>query len=258
MLTTDFKPSLLPKLYNSFKAQGYAFITFEEYLLNKDSKKFVILRHDVEKHYHNALTMATLQHRMGIKGTYFFRMSAYYDEVVIRKIAELGHETGYHYDDLSKCHGDFKKAIKRFESNLRKLRDITEIKTISMDGSPRSKFDNRRLWETYDYSDFGIIGEPYFDVDYTKVGYLTDTGRRWNGREVSVRDKVKDGISVQGIKHTKDIINFADEGKLPDKLLITFHPQRWTDNKLMWIRELIWQNLKNQVKWVMVKNRSIN
>ena len=255
MLKTDFKPYLLPKLYSSFKAQGYAFITFEEYLVNKNIKKFVILRHDVEKHYQNALKFAEIQHEMGIRGTYFFRMSRHYDENVIKEIVELEHETGYHYDDLSKCHGDLDKAIRRFESNLKKLRNITEIKTISMDGSPRSKFDNRRLWEKYDYSDYGIEGEPYFDVDYTKVGYLTDTGRRWNGHKFIVRDKVKDGISFNGIKHTQDMIRFAAEGKLPDKLLITFHPQRWTGNRFMWTRELIWQNLKNQVKWAMIKIR---
>ncbi len=39
--------------------------------------------------------------------------------------------------------------------------------------------------------DFGIIAEPYFDVDFKEVLYLTDTGRRWDGDEVSVRDKVE-------------------------------------------------------------------
>ena len=63
---------------------------------------------------------------------------------------------------------------------------------------------------------------------------------------VIIRDKVKDGISIQGIKHTKDIIDFASEGKLPDKILMTFIHRRWTDNWLLWTWELIWQNLKNQ------------
>jgi hypothetical protein len=253
MLKTDFTPNLLPLLYNSLKEHGYVFITFNEYLQDRNRKKFVILRHDVEKHYHNALKFAEIQHEMGIRGSYFFRMSDYYDEDVIRKIAGLGHETGYHYDDLSKCNGDFDKAIKRFEHNVKKLRKIAEIKTISMDGSPWSKYDNRMLWEKYDYSDFNIIGEPYFDVDYKEVLYLTDTGRRWNGSNIIVRDKVTDGIINEDIRYTKDIIDLAAGGALPDKILLTFHPQRWTDNSFMWLRELIWQNLKNQVKWVLVK-----
>jgi len=249
----DFRQRSLPGLYNGLIQQGYTFVTFSDYLNKINPDKIIILRHDVEKHYHNALKFAEIQHKLGIRGSYFFRMSDHYDEDVIRKIAGLGHETGYHYDDLSKCNGDFKKALIRFESNLKKLRKITEIKTISMDGSPWSKFDNRMLWEKYDYSDYGIIGEPYFDIDYKEVLYLTDTGRRWNGSNIIVRDKIKDGIINEDIRYTKDIINLAARGALPDKILMTFHPQRWSDNSLMWFRELIWQNLKNQVKWVLVK-----
>jgi hypothetical protein len=45
----------------------------------------------------------------------------------------------------------------------------------------------------------GIIGEPYFDVDFSKMLYLTDTGRRWDGGIVSVRDKAQgSGRRAQG------------------------------------------------------------
>ena len=60
-----------------------------------------------------------------------------------------------------------------------------------MHDSPLSKYDNRLLWKYYNYRDYGIIGEPYFDIDFNDVFYLTDTGRRWDGEKVSVRDKVK-------------------------------------------------------------------
>jgi len=32
--------------------------------------------------------------------------------------------------------------------------------------------------------------EPYFDVDFKEVLYLTDTGRRWDGDAFNIRDKV--------------------------------------------------------------------
>ena len=59
-----------------------------------------------------------------------------------------------------------------------------------MHGSPRSPWDSKDLWKKYNYRDYGIIGEPYFDIDFSKVLYLTDTGRHWDGEKVSVRDKV--------------------------------------------------------------------
>lgn len=52
-----------------------------------------------------------------------------------------------------------------------------------------SRWDSRLLWKYYDYHDFGIIGEPYFDVDFNEVFYLTDTGRRRDGDSVNIRDK---------------------------------------------------------------------
>ena len=59
-----------------------------------------------------------------------------------------------------------------------------------MHGSPLSKYDNKKIWEKYDYRDFGIIGDPSFDIDYDEVFYITDTGRAWNNSNVSIRDKV--------------------------------------------------------------------
>ncbi len=86
-------------------------------------------------------------------------------------------------------------AIREFERNLEKLMKISPVKIICMHGSPLSRYDNKKLWEKYDYRDYGIIAEPYFDVDFNEVFYLTDTGKRWDGDSVSVRDKaVKTGV----------------------------------------------------------------
>jgi len=50
----------------------------------------------------NALKMARLEDEMGIRATYFFRIvKESYDEDIIRQIAEMGHEIGYHYENLS-------------------------------------------------------------------------------------------------------------------------------------------------------------
>jgi hypothetical protein len=52
---------------------------------------------------------------------------------------------------------------------------------------------------------------------------------------------------------TNDIITAAESNSLPDQLMLTFHPQRWTDRPLPWLKELVWQNFKNQVKRLIVK-----
>jgi len=66
-----------------------------------------------------------------------------------------------------------------------------------MHGSPLSKYDNRKLWEEYDYRDFGIVEESYFDMDFLDVLYLTDTGRSWNSENYNVIDRVDLANSFQ-------------------------------------------------------------
>ena len=127
-----------------------------------------------------------------------------------------------------------------------------------MHGSPRSKWDSRKIWEKYDYKKLGIIAEPYFDVNFDEVFYLTDTGRRWDGWKVSIRDKVpqQEEWVRQGLvfHSTNQIIQAANKGRLlskvegPDKVMMTFHPQRWTDKALPWVKELVCQGAKNVVR----------
>jgi hypothetical protein len=121
-----------------------------------------------------------------------------------------------------------------------------------MHGSPMSKHDSKDLWKHYDYRDYGIIGEPYFDIDFKKVFYLTDTGRKWDGDKVSVRDRVDSGFDLHFHK-TDEIITAAKEGRLPDQIMFTFHPQRWNDNKVKWTKELLLQNAKNLVKRIIAR-----
>ena len=50
----------------------------------------------------NALVIAKIEKEIGIKASYYFRIvKESYDEDVIRQIAEMGHEIGYHYENLS-------------------------------------------------------------------------------------------------------------------------------------------------------------
>ena len=54
---------------------------------------------------------------------------------------------------------------------------------------------------------------------------------------------------------TQDIIEAAEGDVLPDKIMITVHPQRWGDSLIPWTKELFFQNFKNVVKYWIVKLR---
>ncbi len=224
---------------------------------NNQTDKLVFLRHDVDKNPANALKVAKLEHEMGICGTYYFRThSAVFKPEIIRQIADLGHEIGYHYEDFSNCHGNPEKAIVLFQKNLAKLREITPISTICMDGCPLSKYNNLDLWKYYNYKDYGIVAEPYLDIDFNKVLYLSDTGRGWNLIKYSIRDKVKNPFNYHD-KSTAELIKDIVASKLPSQIMITIHPQRWHATFFPWIRELIVQNLKNQIKRLIISYKQI-
>ena len=249
----DFTVQKYRELLQALLDQKYDFQTFHSFITHP-TKKRIVLRHDVDLLPYNSLEFAKIQHLHGVQGTYYFRaVPESWDEEVIQKIASMGHEIGYHYECLTTCKGDVEKGITDFEKNLEALRKLVPVNTICMHGSPMSKFDSKNLWKKYEYESYDIVAEPYFDVDFSKVFYLTDTGRRWDGHKVSVRDKVNSGFS-QSFHTTDEIIKSADQ--LPDQIMFTFHPQRWNDKKIPWIKEIVLQNTKNLIKKYFFVNRN--
>ena len=260
----DFTIKIYTNLLGVLRKQGYSFQTFADFLKDP-ADKVIVLRHDVDARKENSLRFAEIQHGLGIKGSYFFRVvPGSYDEEVIKKIAGMGHEVGYHYETMDLVSEKLKvksekwgaeklidAAYEEFCRNLEMFRKIVPVETICMHGSPRSKYDNKDIWKKYEYKKLGLIGEPYYDIDFNKVAYLTDTGRRWNGDKVSVRDKVESPFNFN-FRSTFDIIENISH--LPDQVMFTFHPQRWHDSAVLWIKELVVQNVKNQVKRVLIKS----
>ena len=259
----DFTLRKYMELLQKLIENHYRFVTFEYYCMHKvelKSERFVILRHDVDLKAQNALATAQIEHSLGIQASYYFRVVKQSNKPdIIKVIAALDHEIGYHYEDMAICEGDTEKAIEHFGKQLDYFRQFYPVKTICMHGAPRSSYDGRDLWKKYDYHDYKIIGEPYFDVDFSKLFYLTDTGRRWDGCNVSVRDKIpvyQDQWVEKGWTYhtTDDIIRAAERGTLPPQLMMTTHPQRWTDAKGAWLMEVGMQSVKNMVKGMMVRN----
>jgi len=268
----DFKFSIINDLIADLKSANYQFTAYSQYIVSP-SNRAIIFRHDVDRVPENSLTTAKLESSLGVKGTYYFRVvPESFNLEIMHKISELGHEIGYHYEDVDLVVRNRRKnglevrgerlgrnkglneitrerlidpAYESFCKNLGMLRKNFDIKTICMHGSPRAKYDNKIIWEKYNYKDLGIIGEPYFDIDFNEFAYFTDTGRRWNGQKVSIRDKVDSKYKFD-FKTTQEIIDNIDQ--LPNKIMFTIHPERWHDKPLPWMKELVLQNVKNVVK----------
>lgn len=234
---------------------------YRELLDALDACDQVALRHDVDRKPFNSLETARIEREMGWTATYYFRaVPESWNESVILQIAALGHDIGYHYESLTTCHGNMEAAYEDFCRNLERLRSLVPVNTICMHGSPTSQWDSRDIWKRYDYHKLGIETESYLDTDFSKVYYLTDTGRRWDGYKVSVRDKIpeyQEQWERRGwVYHTTDdIIQAINERSFPEHVLVNTHPQRWTDNMVQWLKELTLQSAKNLVKRVALVKR---
>ncbi len=253
----DFTISAYKELIQAFIDSSYRIITVQEYLESKPNGKVIALRHDVDEQPQNARKMAQVESDLGVKATYYFRRVPKSDQPdIIRKISSMGHEIGYHYEDLSKADGNMEKAIKSFSDNLEYFRQYYSVKTVCMHGSSSSKYDNKDIWSHVNLSDFGLIGEPYLSFDFDKVFYLTDTGYAWDGGKYAVRDKVSSSFP-QTYHRTKDVIESVRNGEFPQQALILAHTL-WTDSPLRWCYLHMRESLRNRVKLLSRRSRLIS
>ena len=248
----DFTINKYRELVSALKDAGYEFVTYAEYAEGHRADKLVVMRHDVDRQVERARRLAEVESEMRVSASYYFREKFIdNDSEEIRYIESLGQEVGYHYEELVREKGDVDKAYARFVRNVGELRQVVDVRTITMHGSPMSRFDSKDVWRVYDYKKLGLIGEPQFDVDWSEMFYLTDTGRSWNG--VSRRDKVAERALAWKVKgwvyeKTDDVIKALKEGRFPLCVMMTTHPQRWTDNVCEWLKELVMQRVKNIIK----------
>lgn len=222
------------------------------------------IRHDVDARPLYSLRVAQEEAKRGMKATYYFRSMHFTShKETIKTITALGHEIGYHYECLTTCNGDMAAAYDDFCRNLEELRKIADVKVACAHGSPRSKWNSQDIWRQYDIHSLGIVYEPMLDTDFSRTLYLTDTGRRWDGFRVAVRDKVpsyqeqwqRDGLVFHT---TDDIIHAISDMQHPIhryQLLVNTHPQRWMPVGTKWVMELVSQRCKNLIKRMLVAHR---
>lgn len=229
------------------KANFDNILKFDDYFsLEQSLSNFCIIRHDVDRKPENALKMAALEHTLGIRSTYFFRTKKrVFDKTIIRKIARMGHEIGYHYESLADAKGDYDLALQDFSNNLNKLRNIVRVSTVCMHGKPFSAYDSRDLWRQDDNHDllrnvFNIHGEVYLDINYNDIAYISDTGRNWQSDRFNVRDKVNSSINLN-LTCKEDLVRYLKNPH--NKLVFLVHPERWNEG----FCEYSFQFLKDQL-----------
>jgi len=106
-LNRDFTLEIYKQLISELKKAGYSFQRVEDFI-QKPVDRVVVLRHDVDLRKWAAIRLAKYEASIDIKSTYYFRIGQQsYSPIIIKQIVDLGHEIGYHYEDLASCNGGF-------------------------------------------------------------------------------------------------------------------------------------------------------
>lgn len=250
----DFSLIIYRDLIAEIKKTGFRVLTLRDYFKQQqDAPAFFIIRHDVDRRPKYALRMALVESSFGIQSTYYFRVNRHvFQKEIIQKIAELGHEIGYHYEVVDKAHGDMRLAGRIFDIELAQLRALTDISTVAMHGNPFTQWDNKEFWKHFSLSQFNLLGEAYFSFHNPDIFYVTDTGRGWNRPAFNLKDIFSDSsVSLlPSISTTRQLTNLIRKKKYL-KMYLQIHPNRWSRWWLQWCRQLGEDLLLNWMKVVL-------
>jgi hypothetical protein len=232
---------LLDELLNSFPSGDYRVAS------QPRSSRRCIVRHDVDRWPRNALTIASIERSRGISTSYYFRSREIHkNPELIQRIAQDGHEIGYHYEVLARSNGDFDKAHQLFEDDLTQLREIGSVKSVAMHGSPLSKHTSMDFWNQFALKDFDLDAEAFRLIDAPHWSYLTDTGRSWSTESPNIRDRAASSRTLPGLRSTLDLLSRLDE--IRGNLCLVVHPERWNrvgvHYSIAWSRDILFNVAK--------------
>ena len=231
-MTRDFTFEMYERLLRAGLEAGYDHLTVREYL-ERDAlpDRFVVHRHDVDRKPENALAMAELEAEYGISSTYYVRtIEKTFEPALIRALESLGHEVGYHYEDLDRAEGDLERAHESFARELERLRALATVDTVCMHGNPLTRYDNRALWtDSYALEEYDLLGEAYLSVDFTDLTYFSDTGRTWEDGSLKIKDHpVGEHRKDRRAETTGGLCRLLRAGDVRRPYLLS-HPNRWAE-----------------------------
>lgn len=165
-------------LLGLLREQGYAYQNYHTYA---DSPRCVILRHDIDTSLEQAVRLAELEAAEGVSSTYFvllrtdfYNVASKKSQEALRRILELGHEIGLHFDEVAygrelRLEETVQNVVK--ECGLLSALLDTRVSTVSMHRPSKATLEA-------DLAFPGIINS-YGKMFFHDFKYLSDSRRRW-------------------------------------------------------------------------------
>ena len=183
--------------------------------------KCILLRHDIDADLTSALKLAKIENKMGVKSTYFLMInSAVYNlfsrvnMAMVKKILELGHQIGLHYDDGYHYHKKFTlQESVDLESEFLSHQFDQVIKVVSFHQPSKSIIDGSS--KIHDYIN------TYDKDDMKGIHYISDSNMVWRAGHPSL----------------------TYEKGLHKKIQVLIHPMWWARKNEIESSSIIWDNI---------------
>lgn len=270
------------KLLDKALQHGFSIHGIEKYLANRKEgfvpeDKFIAIRHDVDYFPGRALELAIIESEYGLETTYYIRRRFFDDKVeLIRAIARLKHQIGYHYEEVDTHQKAPNLQIERdavgfFIGSLLDLDRLGfPIRTVCPHGNPLTDVDNRqvvhllrdenfldRIAFTYDRNEIRdkisdrLLGDASIDITGEDFDlYIPDTGR-FNPK-YNLKDRI-DNCVITGLKSIDDFSHILRQEQ-HTRIYMNMHPDRWSGKMTTWFFDFAFDTAKNMVKKFMGKS----
>ena len=197
--------------------------------------RFIVLKHDVETNIKKALKIATIEHKCGIRGSYYvqaYLLKKTKNIEMLKKIKDYGHEVSYHYDVLDSTKGNIELAVSEFEQNKSLFEENGFIlKTVCQHGNPlierngyssnRDFFRNKDVQNKYpDICDIMVNYKEKYSIEYS---YYSDAGRKFKKIFDPLNNDIVDTSDKDLSYSNLDEVLRSFEGNV----IISTHPHRW-------------------------------
>ncbi len=207
----DYKLALksIKSQHKTFSFRDCAELGYDKII---NTKKFVIMRHDIEASVDQALKLAELDAKENISSSFFFLLTGDYnifseeDAPKIFKIIGLGHDIGLHYDAsfLSSFSSNLSNLI-NYQSKL--IESFFSIKVYAASCHKPMRYGK--------LSNTGKLINTYDSKYMVDIKYISDSNQSW--REGGIIKNLKEFDKIQLLTHD---ICWSDKDLSFDEILL--------------------------------------
>ena len=207
-MKTKFTIEGYTELLKYFK-KTHNYTTFSEYdQTTKEST--ILLRHDIDYSLKYAYEFAKIEKSLGIKSTYFLLFSTPFYNILdeeniklAKKITQLGHEVGLHYDVNVISKGNNKDPHSLFNAKINLLSNLIE-KPITAIAMHNPSISGEDIFHETNYVNV-------YDKKFIKdIDYFSDSCCAWRN----------------------NFIEHIEQNNFPKKLQLLIHPILWSEIEL--------------------------